>query len=190
MKKLTCRKLQSAASQRRAELLHHHYAVLMQRPFQQSDYSHTWRKYVLAFNNSGKSWTTRKWKKIRSPSASVLARLVVRFTVSQVLERKYPHNHLLTSYRDKSRKNLSETECFRQVCTSSKNEWWWWKKLNYASTSLGSSLSRDAQTSFFLATSSKSSIGKSFSPIHLRDITSAANPRSTLGSPPSKTYLA
>lgn len=29
-----------------------------------------------------------------------------------------------------------------------------------------------------------------FPPIHLRDITSAANPRSTLGSPPSKTYLA
>lgn len=43
---LTCRKLESTASHRRTELLHHHHTVLVERPLQQSDDSHTCRESV------------------------------------------------------------------------------------------------------------------------------------------------
>uniref|UniRef100_A0A3P9K639 Uncharacterized protein n=1 Tax=Oryzias latipes TaxID=8090 RepID=A0A3P9K639_ORYLA len=43
---LTCRELQGAASQRRAELLHHHHAVFVERPLQHGDDSHPCREPV------------------------------------------------------------------------------------------------------------------------------------------------
>lgn len=80
----TCRKLQSVASQRRAELLHHHHAVFVECPLQQGDDSNTCReselRLLLRQPNRNQGSQQR-----RSPSASVLACLVVLLAVSQTL---------------------------------------------------------------------------------------------------------
>lgn len=90
---LTCRKLQSVASHRRTELLHHHYTVFVESPFQQGDYSdtcrkNTWWKSVNSKPDISGSRHLGQLHQGHSPSASVFARLVVLLAVSQFLMDK------------------------------------------------------------------------------------------------------
>uniref|UniRef100_A0A3B3HI71 Uncharacterized protein n=1 Tax=Oryzias latipes TaxID=8090 RepID=A0A3B3HI71_ORYLA len=67
---LTCRELQGAASQRRAELLHHHHAVFVESPLQHGDDSHPCREpvtvqgkcFLHSYETHTKAGVQRKFK--------------------------------------------------------------------------------------------------------------------------------